>query len=44
MEIKEFERCYVAIMNEYGVWDDGVGNNYPAQSTDRWCPIDLPND
>lgn len=36
--------CYVAIMNEYGVWDDGVGNNYPAQFTDRWCYIDLPED
>lgn len=36
--------CYVAIMNEYGVWDDGVGNNYPAQFTDRWCHIDLPED
>lgn len=36
--------CYVAIMNEYGVWDDGVGNNYPAQFTDRWCYIDLPEE
>lgn len=35
---------YVAIMNEYGFWDDDVNSGYPVQFTDRWCRIKLPED
>ena len=41
---RDFKWCYVSVKNEYGFWDDGVGNSYPVQPTDRWCHIDLPED
>lgn len=36
--------CYVVRMDEFGNWDDGLGETYEIQNTDRWCHIDLPED
>ncbi len=41
---RESTWCYVVRMDEFGNWDDGLGETHEVQATDRWRHIELPED